>query len=369
MFGGGIHLILRIVIAEMAKERLFFTSPNIGRIQQRIRAGRVVSYIANLKGLTEKVKEKDASGNEVEVVKYIDIDEEAGTVIFVNKPIWRGFCWKVYGARFIGLDDIQAYDLEITKINPDNSVKTELVTAHSLHYSGIYPVILEGDEAPETKEGTPINIRLRITTRTRHAGHCLKYKSQWLKKLESAVKSALRDFIGIKELRALLVMQNEKPTTADAGLVGFIRSLNTSEAGNSGLIDTLGQEIVDVNLESIKIPPEVEKALKQKQLAEETKAAELAQATKDNDIAEVKKKTTITNADAEAEKIRRIGIANNEILRGQFNAVGGTDGVVGLAQWEALKDIRQLNGTLVINSGGDQKTPLIINPTHSKKGG
>lgn len=363
MFLTGVHFIMRIVVVDWAKKRRFFTSPNIGRIQQRIRGGRVVGYLANMKGLTEIInREDEQTGDLFDVRVYLDVDEETGEVIHVDQPIWRGFWWKLYGVRFIGLDDIQSYDLEVSRIENDGSIIKEVVKAHSLHFSGIYPVILEGREATETVEGIPINLRLRITTRTHHAGHCLKYKSQWLNKLISAVKSALRDFVGKNRLHDLLKMQVENPENDTLGLVAFIRSLNTGEHGNSGLVETLGQEIVDVNLESIEIEPETAEAMKQEQLTKERMAAELAEAQRMVQIAEENKRRAIIEADAEAERTRRTGAATNEILRGRFNAVGGTDGVVGLAKWESLREIKDLKGTLVLSEDA-KSTPSILLPS------
>jgi regulator of protease activity HflC (stomatin/prohibitin superfamily) len=151
-------------------------------------------------------------------------------------------------------------------------------------------------------------------------------------------------------------MQNEKPDSVDSGLVAFIRSLNVGTVGNSGLIETLGQEIIDVNLESIEMAPEMVQALQKKKLVEEEMAAEVLESLQKVEI-----------ANNRAQEIIALGDAENKVTKGRLEAVGGVDGLVGMAKWKALNDLKDLKGTLILGDNGTR--PVIQLPVQNNNEG
>ena len=338
-----VYLILRVKTVDWAAQNRFFISPAFGRIKARVRAGRIVQYVANLKGLG------------------VHIDEETGKIGDGERVVWS-FWWWIFGVRFIGLDSVHEYDIEVTEVSKDGQVTTKTVRAHSLHYSGSYPMVVT---KAESFEGAKIGLRFRLTLRTIHAGECLKFKSNWISVARSAVKSATRDFVGKHKVRQLLAMQNELHLEDEGGFVELIKSLNTSEVGNPGLIETLGQEIISVNLESVDIEDEsVAKSLIEQEVAIEHGKGEIALARKEAEKTVIEANAALAKSlkEIQAEKAR--GLAKNDVLRDQAEALGGPDGLVAIRKWEAIGGLKELKGTLVL---GGKDTSIIV-PTSRQEG-
>jgi len=186
MLGCAAYLILRVKIPIWATEYWLFISPPFGRILARTRAGFIIGYYANLKGLG------------------VHIDKKTGERLPGEERIWS-LCWKIFGAYFIGLDSVHEYKIEITEIDVANKPVTTTRTAHSLHYSGSYNLLIT---SAESLEGTKLGLQLRFTLKTTHAGQCLKFKDNWIAVANSAIKAAARDFVGKRKVRLLLAMQN-----------------------------------------------------------------------------------------------------------------------------------------------------------------
>jgi len=179
------------------------------------------------------------------------------------------------------------------------------------------------------------------------------------------VKSATRDFVGKHKVRQLLAMQNELHLEDEGGFVELIKSLNTSEVGNPGLIETLGQEIISVNLESVDIEDEsVAKSLIEQEVAIEHGKGEIALARKEAEKTVIEANAALAKSlkEIQAEKAR--GLAKNDVLRDQAEALGGPDGLVAIRKWEAIGGLKELKGTLVL---GGKDTSIIV-PTSRQEG-
>ena len=351
MFLFAIYLWLRIQTVKWAEQNKFFMSPAFGRIKARIRAGKIVQYIANLKGLK------------------VHIDEETGEIFHDKKEkfIWS-FWWQFFGVRFIGLDTAHEYSIEVTEVDDKGKEIKKTVTAHSLHFSGSYTIIsLEN----ESSEGARIGFVYRVQLETVHAGRCLKFKNNWTEVFRSPTKAVARDFAGCHKVREMLQKQNEFHPETETGFVEVMMTLNNGKVGNPGLIDTLGQKITAINLISIFIEDEsIAKALLQKEIAIESGDAKIAEAEKEKQKTIIDADAALYKAEKEALGKKAQGLAENAILEDRARTLGGADGLIAIKKWEAIGGLKELKGTLVFNDGEAGKTPasLLITPSTFSKG-
>lgn len=367
MFATAVYWFLRIKTVDWAAKNLFFVSPAFGRIKARIRGGYIIQYIANLKGLDVYIDEETGKiSSDIEV-----FDGVTGELI----PRKRGkisFWQKVFGVRFIGLDDVHEYDIEVTSVDKDGVATTETTKAHSLHYSASYHMVITGEK---TSEGIPLGLHLRFTLKTHHAGQCLKFKSNWISVAKSHIKAATRDFVGKRGIRSILSMQTELPDSAPVSttppviekeaefdFVKLIKSLNNSIKGNPGLIETLGQEIVSVNLESIEIE---DKSIMDALIAQE-RAEEIGKAT----VAKAKADAEKTIAESGAELVKKLndvkaaeakGMAENAVFRNRVDTLGGPKNMVEIEKWKNIGLLKDLKGTLILSNGKGETPSLILN--------
>jgi regulator of protease activity HflC (stomatin/prohibitin superfamily) len=129
--------------------------------------------------------------------------------------------------------------------------------------------------------------------------------------VEAAVQSATRDWIGKSTLDKITETQHE---SGDSGFVDYIMSLNGSEKGNKGLIETLGVQIDLVNFISYEFVGDdkerLQKASTEQYVAEQEAAAKKARADGDASailkMAEAEAKATEVKGDAKAKAMKRM---------------------------------------------------------------
>jgi hypothetical protein len=326
-----LHVVVKTILVNLAKKDNFFTSPKIGRIKAQVRAGRIIRYIANLKGLNKHIEEKTGR---------IGYGETWGR--------WWSPLWMIYGVRFIGLDSIKRYNIDIVnkEINPTTGeikITTEEKEAGSIHFQGSYHRLIS---RVATLEMTEVNVLLSFTTETVHAGRSLKYAS-WIDVVNRAIDSFTREFIAHVPLTEV----NKIKAEMEAG--GFVtqlkETLNDSKVGgNPGLKETVGQMVIAVNIEMIDF---VDKSVQEAAQAEEKAKRNIA-----GRIAESEGEVEIAKNEAWAKETR--GRVDNTILEGKLAAVGNDPRTLSeVTKWQSIAELKTLPGTLVI---GENTPPVIV---------
>jgi hypothetical protein len=337
-----LHVIIKTILVNLAKKDQFLTSPDIGRIKAQLRSGRIIRYIGNLEGLDRHLNEKTGEISYGKTWKH-----------WWSEPL----LWKIYGVRFIGLDSIRHYKINILKkeIDPKTGeikIETEEKDASSIHLQGSYYRLVSKIATLETPE---VNILLSFTTETVHAGESLKYVD-WIKVVNRAIDSFTREFIAHVPLTEVNKIKAEIGTTSDITISNFVTELketlnNSKIGGNPSLEETVGQEIIAVNIEMIDF---VDKTVQ-----EEAQAEEMAKRKMAARIAISEGEKTIALNEAAAKE--SLGGAENKILKGKLEAVRDTETLAQITKWENVGKLNTLNGTLIIGEkGSDQKTPIII---------
>jgi hypothetical protein len=308
-----VHLILRVTFTKLSqregKESFLVTTMKLGRIKFRVRGLNIVQYFANTKGLGKH------------------IDEKTGDMLEGEESFWEGnassFLWRFYGVRWIGLDSIYTFPIEKYNLKGDVNSELEKVTetAESLYFNGSY---LDKTVDAEAKGGLKVTLTYRVGIETVHAGKTIQFRF-FLPRVLDPIKAGTRDFVASKEAMELIAAQYEGKLTSqdNSGFINLIQSLNDGAIGNPGIVETIGQKIVSINVLDIRIDPETQKLLEAKKnatlrgeaLVEETRLAVLqAKNTADRAIEEAR-------GTSEAAKLNK-GV-DVHILKGKVDAMQG----------------------------------------------
>ena len=288
---GTVHFVLRLITMTLAPHDIFFSSPKLGRIKARVRNGRIVGFIAHLKGIQGEIPRLDPNDSDAYHTGPVHIDEETGKILNGEERI-GGLWWKWYGVRFIGLDDIFKYKIEVATKQPDGTIKKDTVTADSLFFSGTYPMSIE--EA-ETSDGIRGGLKFQITLQTTHAGESLKYKD-WLDVVRNPILAIARDYVANESVEDLLKAKNEL-SSLKTGFIGCMKSLNSDSSGNKSLDFRVGQRVVAASITSVDFKDAVAKSMEAKKIAEGEAAAKR------------------TSYEVDRDGIKMLGEARNLILK------------------------------------------------------
>lgn len=343
MFVLAMHIIARIMLTVLASKKILFVSPKLGRIVAIERAkGKLSYYIGNLKGYGKHV------------------DRSTGYVVPEEEYRWWDFLWNVYGVKFIGLDSVHEYDLEIKDVTTDTTSDKPTVTsvvkhAKSIHFQGYYYQELKKVAVGGNSE---INLLIGINLETTHAGHSLKYKDpDWLARVLGQTSSFTRETFAPIPLSEVNIIRAEKDNspTMKSFAKQMIDALNNSVEGNPSLKETVGQMIIGVNIINLDfVKNEVQEAVENTELNRQKAAAAVAEAEGRRQVAE-----------KDADTITLRGTAENTMLAGKAQAVGGGDR---LAAIERAISIGKLTGLQVLNEGGgNPPQPIILDGLRSKE--
>lgn len=346
---------LRIYLPKKAEENKFVTSMKLGRIKAIVRAGRIVGYLANLP-------------------EGFDIDEETGRVVTLGKdasgkfiPVnsgvknanFKSLAWKLFGVRMIWFDSVYEFKIQ-TYVERGENLEKITETATSLYFQGSY---LDQISGHETLDGQQVGMRFRVTLQTCHAALTLKDKS-FLERILDAVKSALREFIQAREIDELLAVKYEGSlldlgTSSD--FMDLIKLLNTTGAGNPGIMDTLGQEIIGINVLDIMPTPEYLAVYKAKKMASKNGEAEIEKSRLNIEVQTNNAKAVTEEAKGRAAAIHEVTDAEVKRLKDLAAAVGSPEAA---AQIEVARHLSGFQGTTLVLGNG---VNLAI-PTPSKGG-
>jgi regulator of protease activity HflC (stomatin/prohibitin superfamily) len=153
-----------------------------------------------------------------------------------------------------------------------------MVLAKSLHFSDVYPFVINDQE---TSDGVRGDLAYTITLQTTNAAETLKYKN-WIRKVNPSVEGTSKDFVLGNTLKEMLAIKNELSADPDS-FVRAMKSLNDDSIGNISLHKQVGQRITAANLTAVGFEDEVAKALEAQQVAERQGDARVSAAKKDAD--------------------------------------------------------------------------------------
>lgn len=274
----------------VAEKDKLFTTIKKGKIKVVKKAGKIVGYYSNL----------------FDQGKYAKRDT-GEIVVGSDKDLEHDFWWKNFGVIWIGFGgSVYTYPFEKMDI-VDGDITKIKTTASSIFLKNRFVVTVED---AETKEMVPIKLVAQLITETKNAGLSLNYDN-WINVVESQVKSACRDFIALKGLREITLEQLE---SADSKLFTYIMSLNT-DSGNKSLEKQIGQEIIEFSLISLEISDQsVKNAVQSGEVADEANIGKIKNAEGDATVMEKLADAKLKASLKEAEGIKAIGNARNEIL-------------------------------------------------------
>lgn len=333
------YIWLRENLPEMAEKSQLFTTVKKGKIKLVKVAGKVIGYYGNLSD-----QNKRANRSTGEIVDLIDIDLE------------ESFWWKYFGVIWIGFGG-SVYEYPFEKMDMVNGeIRKVKTTAGSIFLKNRFIISIYD---AKTSEMFLIKIVAQLIVETKNAGLSLNYDN-WIHVIEAQVKSACRDFISTQKLRDITKEQLEK----GGELFKCVMDLNKSASGNMGLKEQIGQEIIGFSVVHMEIcDEEVKDAVLSEGVADEKKRGELKDALGDAKITEIKAMGNLLATQKEADGIRAIGDAKNEVLKETADLIT-PKGAEELEKTRALSEaIGEHDGTLVFGEG----TGIIIGNDERKK--
>jgi len=347
-------------ISGWAKEDKYFTLLPTNKIKFITKSGgNIDRYLANLDDYmvdeeTGQLREKTADDKKEVKKGYFLFD------FYLSKSFWINH----FGAEFIGLSKPLNYPIEVT----DENGKVSEEQAGCLYHYGEYYVKVE---RAETKGQFPVDIFMKIVTRTHHAGKTIKFGS-WLSMVVDPVKAAIRDHVAVKSPEELMAMQNENPTSGKkSDLMEAIFNLNDGIKGNKGLIDEVGQEIIEVNVVWIEVSDtDLKKALEAKKLAEEKGAADIKAAEMAVRVSKLKADADLKTAQGKAKSLKVIGEAEAKTLSTKLASLSGDAQALATIESAELigEAIEKFKGTtLAINAGVALGVPAGATPEKKEK--
>jgi urease gamma subunit len=330
---------LRENLPEMADNGQLFTTVKKGKIKLVKIAGKGVGYYGNLSDLNKR-----AIRSTGEIVDGIDTDLE------------ESFWWKYFGVIWIGFGG-SIYEYPFEKMDMVNGeIKKIKTTACSIFIKNRFTISIYD---AKTSEMILIKLIAQVIVETKHAGLSLNYDN-WIQVAEAQVKSTCRDFISIQKLRDITKEQLEK----GGELFRCVMDQNKSTSGNISLKEQIGQEIIGFSIILMEIcDKEIRDAVQSEGIAEEKIKGRLKEAMGDAKITEIKAIGNLIATQKEADGIKAIGDAKNEVLKGTADLIT-PKGAEELEKTKALSDaIKGHEGTLVFGEG----TGIIIGNDERKK--
>ncbi len=234
--GFGAYLWARVMIPRLADENKFFISPKLGRVVARRRSGKIVAFYSNLVGTGKSANEKSGK---------IEKKKEVHNGSWFSWSSWSW--WRVFGAHFIGLDDVYTYRIATEATETTNGELTYAENeASSIFHVGSYPITA----IYTSSDGVRFKVKIQLGLETVHAGIALSLPVSWTILVFRAVMAATRDYFGSKTAVEIIggqfegtVEANDKPE-----LLQKILDLNT-DTGNPALAKVCGQKIVTANFD------------------------------------------------------------------------------------------------------------------------
>ena len=321
------YIWLRENLPEMADKSQLFTTVKKGKIKLVKVAGKGVGYYGNLSDLNKR-----AIRSTGEIVDGIDTDLE------------ESFWWKYFGVIWIGFGgSIYEYPFEKMDMVNGEIIKIK-TTACSIFIKNRFTISIYD---AKTSEMILIKLIAQVIVETKHAGLSLNYDN-WIQVAEAQVKSTCRDFISIQKLREITKEQLEK----GGELFKCVMDQNKSTSGNISLKEQIGQEIIGFSIILMEIcDKEIRDAVQSEGIAEEKIKGRLKEALGDAKITEIKAIGNLIATQKEADGIKAIGEAKNEVLKGTADLIT-PKGAEELEKARALSDaIKGHDGTLVLGEG------------------
>lgn len=333
------YIWLRENLPEMADKSQLFTTVKKGKIKLVKVAGKVVGYYGNL--FDQNKRAERLTGK---ILDGIDVE------------LQESFWWKYFGVIWIGFGG-SVYEYPFEKMDMVNGEIIKIkTTACSIFIKNRFTISIYD---AKTSEMIPMKLIAQVIVETKHAGLSLNFDN-WIQVAEAQVKSACRDFISTKKMRDVTKEQLEKGSE----LFKCVMDLNKSDSGNIGLKDQVGQEIIGFSVIHMEISDkQLNDAVQSEGVADEKMRGKVKDAMSDAEVIKIKAAVNLIATEKEADGIKAIGYAKNEVLKGTADLIT-PKGAEELEKTRALSDaIKGHDGTLVLGEG----TGIIIGNDERKK--
>jgi regulator of protease activity HflC (stomatin/prohibitin superfamily) len=292
----GLYLIGRVFIPIAGEKDTFFSSPKLGRIKARKRGGRIVGFFDNLAGKGKHTNKKTGK---------IELGETGS----------GGFWWTIFGAYFIGLDEVNKYNIATEVYEESGKITYKEIEASSIFLEGSYPL----SATFISRDGVGLKVRIQLKLTTVDAAKGLSLPISWTIPVFAAVLATSRDFFGAGEIRKLIAAQNEGggenvgvKELVSSDYIQRILNLNTPKVGNISLEEICGQRIDAVNIVDIDFADE--------ETRQAFSAPFIAEQVAQKQVKEAEAYASAVRIISEADKSAAVNIAAATTLKGNAEA-------------------------------------------------
>jgi regulator of protease activity HflC (stomatin/prohibitin superfamily) len=344
----GLYLLGRIFIPILAEKDTFFSSPKLGRIKARRRGGRIVGFYGNL------------------LRKGKFVNKETGR-IETGEQNSKSFFWIIFGAYFIGLDEVYNYIIAV-EANEDDKGQLHYIEkeASSIFLEGSYSL----SATFITKDGVRLKVKLLLKLSTVDVTKALSLPISWTIPVFGAVLGASRDFFGARNIKTLISTQNE----GGRGIIEIngseyiqkILALNIPQTGNVSLEEMCGQNIDAINIVDIDFADEeTKKAFSAPFIAEQLAQGQVKEAEAFANALAIRSNAERLAANNVAAAITAKGNAEADVYGKKCENLGG-DAKAAAQVITAEKQSEMENLTTLVNGGGSTVTIPINNKKEGK---
>lgn len=341
-----IYVFCRVFVPVMAEKETFFSSPKLGRIKVRRRGGKVVCYFDNIIGKNKHVNRETGKIEDGEIIP-------------------TDWCWRHFGAHFIGLDEIYQYVIATEALEDNNGdIKYVEMNASSIFLEGSYPITFEF----VSRDGVRLKVKLHLKLTTVDAAKALSLPVSWTRPVFSSVIAASRDFFGSRNVKSIISTPNEghgnfngESEQRNSDYMRQILSLNNPIEGNISLDQLCGQKIDAINIIDIDFADqETKKAYYIPFMAEQQAQKQVKEAEAYASAIVIRSKADSLAAANIASSITQKGNAEAEVYNKKHKGIGedskSTAQVITAEKQSEMQNLRTL-----ITGGGGSMVSIPIN--------
>jgi hypothetical protein len=299
-----VFIFAKPIAAEMAERKILFFSPRKARIVAKMRSNAKIGYYGGdmedkfvdektgeLKDKFIYVEKEEKNGKKVKKI-LVKTDEFVPEYAKMRMKRKSSLLYTWLGVFWLGFDRLFTYWFS-------KDVQAESVYLKNVVTLKIYKIL--------TKEMAEVDLEVVFDLETVNAALSLNYENgAWMQKIMAAIESAVRETFAqltYVEVVAGKVELSKKGSKKDTfKLLENILSLNDSEAGNTGLIEAVGQMITGFHVTALSVEEEIEKI------------------SKAPAIAEGQKKASIIESEGKSTAIKNVGLATAEAITAEGNA-------------------------------------------------
>ncbi len=377
--------------------KLLFFSPKKGSMVAVVRNNDVIGYYGNIRDDRKYVKEK--TGEVKNTFLELETTDRKGEkcICEYDDPVWEvmekelegNILYQWLGVYWLGMNDLLTY--QFTKASEPGvtpvvkKVEAESIYLKNLRDDWVFTGLV-------SRDGVKVEFKVTVILETVNAALSLNYRDgAWMTKVKKAIESACREFCGQTTFEEIIQVKvegenlskvtpskkemdrlhdeaikvAEEGNTTGVKLLSCVMALNTSDAGNPGLPDTVGQKILSFHVTEVFVDEKYRKLL----LAQKEANVELIKVDQQAKAmvkkAEAEASSMTAKAVAEAGAVASVGKAKNDVLR-ETAGIVHPDRAADIEIAEEISNALRYTSLQALSFGG-QGIPFILSGEKSKK--